>query len=955
MSMRTRLGLGTMVLALFLMSLAVAQAEVITFDHNGNQTGFELVQHSAQGVELKFRLKQVRLEETTVDGTVYQQVSIPGVFLPVQAGAPNLPSLGRMVALPGGGIAHLTVIGTKREIIRGIDVLPAAPIPWDTDDSPAVYSPDPAIYGRDAYWPEQIVQLSEREKMRGVDAVILGVSPFQYNPVRKELIVFSEIHLRLDFEGGNGQFGQDRLRSKDWDSILKHHLLNFDTLPALESVETDSIAPEGEYQYVIITPDDPVYIEQAERLQQFRMEQGISTGIVTLSETGSTADEIENWIDHAYLYWQTPPEAVLMLGDWTADGGTDGVTCPKYNDYCVSDNIYADYDGDHLPDIVFARMTATPENVEHLVDKAINYELNPPVSPGFYDNPLLACGWQQDRWFCLCSEIVHGFLDNVLQKTPVREYVGGEAVTDEWSSNQNTWMLIDYFGPDGLGYIPLTPDYLTDWTGDADGINDAINSGAFITQHRDHGGLTGWGHPAYYIASIEVFTEAFHRMEHGALGVVAASQISYSFTNDTLVFGIWDYMWPNFDPGHGASGPIDPRPAFGLASAKYFLRDSVWPYNVGSKVVTYHLFHAHGDAYTTLYTEMPQGLVVESDELLPVGAEVFNVRADAGAMVALSMDGRILGVAEATGDWQEIPILPALESGEARLTVTKPNHYRYSAPIPVIYECTFSIAPVSVPILQQTAVQVTVWDDGGQLAPDMIVSIDGWGIDERLGRGRSERARTLRGGPDRTRPGGRQDLLLFLGRSTRRRRIRLRQHRDHRCRTRSGRRRDAGHALRGRADREQFGDRFHAVCPRVWRGRERRLRRRQYGRALRDSHRRGLGRSPHRQARLQPLRPTGGGGVGVRDDERHGSQHGERASGGGTRPDLCRRRDSRPGFALRPDDHRRERVVRLCRKLPGRSLGRLPFDSVRIRRSASGHRRQRRRQCDRFHHAVQPR
>ena len=37
-------------------------------------------------------------------------------------------------------------------------------------------------------------------------------------------------------------------------------------------------------------------------------------------------------------------------------------------------------------------------------------------------------------------------------------------------------------------------------------INNAINSGAFMLQHRDHGGVTGWGEPAYYSSDIDGLT-----------------------------------------------------------------------------------------------------------------------------------------------------------------------------------------------------------------------------------------------------------------------------------------------------------------------------------------------------------------------------------------------------------------------------------------------------------------
>ncbi|MEZ5198797.1 MAG: hypothetical protein R2764_21200 [Bacteroidales bacterium] len=49
-----------------------------------------------------------------------------------------------------------------------------------------------------------------------------------------------------------------------------------------------------------------------------------------------------------------------------------------------------------------------------------------------------------------------------------------------------------------MGYIPAQPSELGGWTGGtAAGINNAINSGSFMLQHRDHGYEQGWGEPDY--------------------------------------------------------------------------------------------------------------------------------------------------------------------------------------------------------------------------------------------------------------------------------------------------------------------------------------------------------------------------------------------------------------------------------------------------------------------------
>lgn len=184
--------------------------------------------------------------------------------------------------------------------------------------------------------------------------------------------------------------------------------------------------------------------------------------------------------------------------------------------------------------------------------------------------------------------------------------------------------------------------------------------------------------------STECFAEAFHRHPQGAVGIIAASEVSYSFVNDTYVWGMYDYMWPDFDPGYGVTGPHDMKPAFASASGKYYLEASSWPYNSGSKTVTYHLFHHHGDAFMTVHTEMPQTLVVSHDPVLLSGLDHFFVTADAGALIGISAGGELLGAATGTGMPLNVTIPAQMPGNDIQVTVTKQNHYRYSQAVSVI-------------------------------------------------------------------------------------------------------------------------------------------------------------------------------------------------------------------------------------------------------------------------------
>ena len=96
------------------------------------------------------------------------------------------------------------------------------------------YEKNPAIYSVNAFYPAQPIKLSEVSKIRGVDVVLLGITPFQYNPVTKELIVYKNIDVEIRFEGGNSQFGENAYRNPYFDAILSDNLLNYSSLSHID-------------------------------------------------------------------------------------------------------------------------------------------------------------------------------------------------------------------------------------------------------------------------------------------------------------------------------------------------------------------------------------------------------------------------------------------------------------------------------------------------------------------------------------------------------------------------------------------------------------------------------------------------------------------------------------------------------------------------------------------------
>lgn len=651
--------------------------------------------------------------ENNIEGEVMYSVHLPKVFLPNNEGAPDLPAISKILAIPNGARVDVRIVSSRVETLENINIAPAPDIPAIPEEGEMKYAKDMSIYSSDNFYPRNVVEVSDVYHIRGVESAAISVSPFQYNPVTKQLKIHRDMVIEVTYSGGNGYVGEDRLRNRFFDPILKNTFANYDLLPEL--TYTPGTATEGQdYEYLIICPDNAIFLAWADSIKEFRTAEGIITGIVTTTEIGgNSAATIENYINNAYNNWAIPPIAVLLMADYGTSGNTIvSPTLPHpYSGQFVTDNVYADVDGDALPDMVFARMTAQNEaHLETMVTKFLNYERNPPTNPAYYNNPIAAGGWQTERWFILADEVIYGFWKNALGKEPVREYaIYSGTPGSQWSTNQNTNMVVNYFGPNGLGYIPATPSHLTDWGGNATRINNDINSGAFMLQHRDHGAETGWGEPDYgnndlagldnddltFIMSIncltgkfdwsgESFAEKFHRAEKAALGLIAATEVSYSFVNDTYIWGLYDYMWPDFDPGHGVEGDVNLLPAFANLSGKYYLMESEWPYNTGDKEVTYNLFHMHGDAFSRIFSEVPQHLNVVHNPVHTTGVPTFSVQADAGAFIAITHNGEILATAESNSGTVDVEV-PFVTAGEyLTLTITKQNYYRYTSQVQVI-------------------------------------------------------------------------------------------------------------------------------------------------------------------------------------------------------------------------------------------------------------------------------
>ena len=435
------------------------------------------------------------------------KITLSGIFLPNDEGMPDLPRISRFVAVPKGAEIKVSVRNMETERLNNVNIAPALRIQAIPEEPITDYVKNTIVYSKNEFYPQNPVEVSEVTDLRGVNTVIIGITPFQFNPVTKELVVINNIDLDIEYIGGTRDFSDQKYRSPWFDPILKNAIVNYEALEDIEYTNEVSRGGTG-CEYLIVIPNRTDFQPYAEQVKEFRTKQGINTKIMRLDEMGvTTTTQLKTFFHNAYNTWDIPPVAVLLMGDHNTNmalGIPAETISHPYSGSCITDNQYADPTGNLLPDMVFGRMAAeTPAQLAVLVSKFIEYETQPCMDPNYYKNPITALGWQTERWFQICSEAVGGYWRK-MGKTPVRiNAIYSGTPGSSWSTATNTSTVVNYFGPNGTKYIPATPTELGGWSGGtAAQVVTSVNNGAFALQHRDHGFEGGWGEPAFQTSNI---------------------------------------------------------------------------------------------------------------------------------------------------------------------------------------------------------------------------------------------------------------------------------------------------------------------------------------------------------------------------------------------------------------------------------------------------------------------
>lgn len=678
--------------------------------------------NNTEGFGATYTFSKYDSREIIVDDKPWHRLSIEGLSHTHQTGAPAMPAQTEVIIIPEG--AEFSLHYDEFVVIyeKPYHVYPALQPATDRYGDPEPeFGYDTLLYNTDAFFPQNPVNIVDIQEYRGMKVAIVEITPLQYNPVTHTLKFNKAVSFHLSFSGSEHFFDVSKHSANflaQFPSVFSNYSAVKKYIDAAGSSSSRNLNPTlSGKEYIIIT--DSLFFDAAQLMARWKRQMGYSVELVARSSW--TSPQVTSAVHTRYDQWNVKPDYLLIIGDHQHVPAK--ILQSPTSDPFGTDLYYVTMGGgnDYIPDMAKGRISASSANqAMMMVQKIINYEKNPVTDSTFYQTGLNCAQFQDDNYDSYADRrFIH-------TSEEVRDYLMNKGYTVNRVYYASSSSIPLYYN---AGYYsngqPLPPDLTSssfDWNGNASKIASKINSGAFYVLHRDHGyaGGTGWHAPNFTTSNLsmlnngnkqpvvfsinchtgeftlnECFAEKFHRMNGGAVGVVAASYYSYSGWNDGLTAGLFDAIWanPGLVPDFGQGGLYVPnvqahndiREMGDVVNHGLLRMTQTWGYGNSSSQYTHELIHYFGDPAMKIRTQTPTLITAshaDSIECSSTGFAITGCSYD-NATASITTPELLIGSVELSNGSGTIPTIP-FTANYLLLTITGPNHIPYIDTIWVI-------------------------------------------------------------------------------------------------------------------------------------------------------------------------------------------------------------------------------------------------------------------------------
>ena len=353
-----------LIVAMLATAMLVNSQSVVVIDNQKPQnSSVQIIEENNSGITLKLNVNSYSLSEVqTPNGTEVIVGSSDGINY-MEKGIPDVPYFAASVRIPAKGKAVAEIVDANYITVNNISIAPSkGSISRKIDPATVPYEYG-KCYNVDAFVPSVEAVNSEAFCIRDVRGTTVHFFPFQYNPVQKQLKVFTEITVKVKFtqQPSENEITASYEKIDEFENINNRLFINYGSKTRYTQLQ------DGHPGRMLIICKN-TYQSAMTDFVAWKREKGIETEMVLMSAVGTTASNVQTYITN-YFNNHSDLAYILLVGD-AADVPTSGTSSAN------SDNKYAYLVGnDHYADVFIGRFSGqSVADIQNMVRKVVLYE-----------------------------------------------------------------------------------------------------------------------------------------------------------------------------------------------------------------------------------------------------------------------------------------------------------------------------------------------------------------------------------------------------------------------------------------------------------------------------------------------------------------------------------------------------------------------------------------------------
>lgn len=671
----------SLILSLGMLFSAQAQNRI---NLNGTKSVQQCDNATEKGFTATFSFGSIEANAVNTEKGVFSEITMSNTFNYGKTGEPSLPAVHQLVAVPfGAKNVSVEVKNYSTTIYKlsdyGIKAIAPQQLSVRKDQKEVPFHYNAEAYATRGFSERPLAEIELQGTLRGIQVGSLVINPVQYDAVSNSLKVFNDIEVEVSY----GEYDQAaayeefaRTASVYFAPIYRQ-MFNWRN----DVYEQHPDLWQAPVKMLVIA--DRMFESAIQEWVDWKIKKGFYMDVNYTDQIGTSSSAIKSFIQTKY--YQTAPTFLVIIGD------KDQIPASAIGSAtsCVTDLYYQAIDNDYYPDMLHSRMPV--ENVEqlsNLLEKSLQYEQFTMPDPSYLDNVLLIAGWDE-AW-------------NPKAGVPTIQY----AVNNYYNAEHGFANVYDYYNPNdyagcynnlntGVGFVNYTAhganDHWEDPLFEVNDVNNLTNTDKYFLAMGNCCLAADWG------ISGTCFGEAMVRAPRkGAFAYIGSCPSTYWYEDyyfgvgATNVFykmpakaetttGVYDGVW--MDDSYNT---VQSMVFLGNLAVTYAHVNSGYTVSSNSSPLYYwQCYHTLGDGSIMPYHVRPAENQVFHASIVPIGATTYEVSADPGSYVALTMEGTILGtgLVDETGTLV-FDIEPVTTSGNVTLCVTHPQRVPYLEEIP---------------------------------------------------------------------------------------------------------------------------------------------------------------------------------------------------------------------------------------------------------------------------------